>query len=244
MIKPLVIVTSAVESRFGIYSPEQRLEMTLATIANLRERIPNVVIAISEVSGNGLQEKYETALLDNCEYYFDWTQDAEVRHIYNNPQWYDNWDVVKNLTELTTFPKVLQAVVDNNIIEENGITRIFKMSGRYQLNEKFDMALYETQACANKVVIGKRYPSQFPYQVTLLKEQYMARLLSWPTALHKDMVGWYATARDYMIQRMRAGGYSDIEHCLFYALPKDQVQEVEEVGVYGNIAPNGAPIVN
>jgi hypothetical protein len=244
MIKPLVIVTSAIESRFGIYKPEQRLEMTLATIANLRERMPGVVIAISEVSGAGLQQKYEDALMDSCDYYFDWTKDKEVNFIYTNTGWYDNWDIVKNLTELTTFPKVLQAVIDNNIIEEHNIDRVFKMSGRYQLNEKFDIDLYETEACKNKVVIGKRYKSQFPFQVTLLSEQYMARLLSWPKELHKPMVTWYAVARDYMIQRMSAGGYSDIEHCLFYALPQDQVQEVDEVGVYGNIAPNGAPIIN
>ncbi len=244
MIKPLVLVTSAVETRFGIYTADQRLDMTLGTLRNLRERMPGCVIAISEVSGAGLQQKYEDALLEECDYYFDWTKDPGTNYIYSNKQWHDNWDVVKNLTELTTFPKVLKAITDQNLLEENGITRCFKMSGRYQLNDKFDLAQYESAEWKDRVIIGKRYPSQFPYEVTLLREQYMCRLLSWPTELHAGMTEWYSRGRDYMITRLNAGGYADIEHCLFYAIPQDVVHPVDEVGVFGNIAPNGAPIVN
>jgi hypothetical protein len=58
------------------------------------------------------------------------------------------------------------------------------------------------------------------------------------------MISYYYEARDYMKGRLAAGGYADIEHCLFHALPKDCVLEIDEVGVYGTIAPNGAAIVN
>jgi hypothetical protein len=58
------------------------------------------------------------------------------------------------------------------------------------------------------------------------------------------MIGYYNNARDYMRERLKAGGYADIEHCLFYALPKDRVLEIEKVGVHGTIAPNGAAITN
>lgn len=238
----LVIVTSAVESRFGIYNADQRLEMTLSTISNLRERIPGVKIVVNEVSGNGLDAHREAALLDACDVFLDFTTNKEVNWIYNNPAWYENWDVVKNLTELTTFPLSLQTLIDSQ--ELDGIDRVFKMSGRYQLNEKFNVDFYSTDAAKDKIVIGRRCASQFPYQVTLLKEQYMARLLSWPTSMQQDMVTYYNQARDYMRDRMRAGGYADIEHCLFYALPQERVLEVDEVGVYGTIAPNGHPIVN
>ena len=241
-MKTLVIITSAVESRFGIYTPEQRLAMTLETINSVRQHQPDSTIAISEVSGNGLKSEYEEQLMEACDFYFDFTTNEEVRWIYNNPQWYNNWDIVKNLTELTTFPLVLQAIRDNGIIYGN--ERLFKMSGRYLLNEKFDLEFYLTPEAKYKIVIGKRRPSQFPFEVTKLHEQYMARLLSWPTAMHENMIQYYEKARDYMKERMAAGGYADIEHCLFYALPKEHVLEIDEVGVYGNIAPNGAPIVN
>ena len=238
----LVIVTSAVESRFGIYSADQRLKMTLDTISNLRERVPGVKIVVNEVSGNGIQSQRENALLDACDIFLDFTTNTEVNWIYNNKAWFENWDVVKNLTELTTFPLSLYSLLDSG--ELDGIDRVFKMSGRYLLNDKFNLDFYSTAEAKDKIVIGRRCASQFPYQITLLKEQYMARLLSWPSHMQKDMAGYYVNARDYMRERMRAGGYADIEHCLFYALPQDRVLEVDEVGVYGTIAPNGQPIVN
>jgi len=241
-MKPLVIITSAVESRFGIYSPDQRLHMTLDTISNLRERVPDVTIVVSEVSGNGLRKDYEEALMDASDLMLDFTTNHEVNWIYNNKDWYDNWDIVKNLTELSTFPMALEVVKNSG--ELKNIDRIFKMSGRYLLNDKFDINFYSTPEAKDKIVIGRRRPSQFPFQVTRLAEQYMARLLSWPTFMHSNMISYYYEARDYMKGRLAAGGYADIEHCLFHALPKDCVLEIDEVGVYGTIAPNGAAIVN
>ena len=43
---------------------------------------------------------------------------------------------------------------------------------------------------------------------------------------------------------LTVGGYCDIEHMLFKFLPKDLVTEVARVGVQGNIAPNGQPIID
>ena len=241
-MKPAFIVTSAVHSRFGIYSWEQRLDMTLDTIRCLRERVPGCKIIINEVSGAGVAQSTEDALSDAVDLYLDFTTNQEVKWIYTNPAWYNNWDVVKNLTELTTFPQSLKTLHDAN--ELDGIDRVFKMSGRYLLNEKFDLDFYERNEVKNKVVIGKSVPSQFNVQVTGLSMQYMCRLLSWPTYMQPNMIGWYEKGRDYMKQRLMTGGYADIEHCLYYALPKEHVHEVDEVGVYGTIAPNGIPIVN
>lgn len=241
-MKTLFIVTSAVHSRFGVYNWEQRLSMTLDTIKCLRDRVPDCKIVINEVSGSGVVEKTEQSLMDAVDLYLDFTTNNEVNFIYNNPAWYDNWDVVKNLTELTTFPQSLKILQDAGELE--GIDRIFKMSGRYLLNDKFDLNFYAQPEVKNKVVIGKSVPSQFPLHVTGLNTQYMCRLLSWPQDLHSNMISWYEAGRDYMKQRMSMGGYADIEHCLYYAIPRQQVYEVDEVGVYGNIAPNGIPIIN
>jgi hypothetical protein len=238
----MFVITSAVESRFGVYSPEQRLDMTLATIANVREHVPGAKIVISEVSGNGLSQQYEDALIEQVDVYLDFTTNSDVRKIYNNPHWYDNWDIVKNLTELSTFPFALEQLILNQELE--GIDRVFKMSGRYLLNDKFDIDFYNQESVVNKIVIGKEVPSQFPFHVTGQSMQYMCRVLSWPTWMQEDMIRYYLNGCNYMKDRMLAGGYADIEHCLYYAMPKERVFQVEEVGVYGNIAPNGVPIVN
>ena len=242
MMRPLFIVTSAVESRYGIYSPEQRIEQTLETISGLRERVPGCKIAMSEVSGNGLRQEYEDRLMDAVDLYFDFTNNTEVRGIYNRPEWIPNWDIVKNLTELTTFPQVLSQLAQGG--ELGDVDRVFKMSGRYLLNDKFDIGFYARPDVQNKVVIGRAVPSQFPFEVVQLRMQYMCRLLSWHPSMQADMIGWYLAGRDYMRNRLAVGGYADIEHCLYYGIPRESVYEVDEVGVHGNIAPNGAPIRN
>jgi hypothetical protein len=58
------------------------------------------------------------------------------------------------------------------------------------------------------------------------------------------MIEYYKIARNHMVQRVAKGGYSDIEHSLCFSIPPSLVKEVDEVGVYGNIAPNGQPIIN
>lgn len=241
-MKTTFIVTSAVHTRFGIYTWEQRRDMTLETIRCLRDRVPGCKIVVNEVSGSGVHAEVEEALSDAADLYLDFTTNSEVNHIYNFPGWYNNWDVVKNLTELTTFPVSLRTLQEAGEIDDQD--RIFKMSGRYLLNDKFDLSFYSQPEIKDKVVIGKSVASQFPPEVTGLNMQYMCRLLSWPNALHSDMIAWYEKGRDYMKQRMSMGGYADIEHCLYYAIPKQHVHEVDQVGVYGNIAPNGIPIVN
>jgi hypothetical protein len=47
-----------------------------------------------------------------------------------------------------------------------------------------------------------------------------------------------------MAQRVAHGGYADIEHVLYKFLPAELVTEIDELGVEGSIAPNGAAIRN
>lgn len=241
-MKTTFIVTSAISTRFGVYNYDQRLQQTLDTIKCLRDRVPDCKIVVNEVSGSGITPETESVLLDCVDVFLDFTKNSDVQFIYSAPQWYNNWDVVKNLTELTTFPQSLKTLWDAGEIQDQD--RIFKMSGRYMLNEKFDLSVYEQDHIKHKVVIGKSVPSQFPYNVVGMSMQYMCRLLSWPTARHQDMIEYYNVGRNYMVNRMSVGGYADIEHCLYHGIPREIVHELDEVGVYGNIAPNGAPIVN
>lgn len=243
-MKPMVLISSAVETRFGVYKPQERFAMTVETIKNVRDAIPNAVIGVVETSGNGLNVQYKEQFEELCDYFFDWSDDIDVRNIYNAPAWEKNWDVVKNLTEIVVFPTVLHTITENNILQDEGIDRVFKVSGRYLLNDNFDLSVYERPDVKDKVVVGKRRPSQFSYEVTLLREQYMSRLFSWPVHLHKDMTEWYANGRNYMMGRIRAGGYVDIEHCLFYALPQEHVYELDTLGIYGNIAPTGQTVTD
>ena len=236
MIQHCFIVTSAVNSKFGIYTPAERLTQTVITLQNIRFRVPTAKIIVMECAGTALTQSQSDTLESNCDLLIDFSHDPDVLAIYQS----DNWDVVKNSTEIMCFGRTLRMCQDDG--DFNGMDRIHKMSGRYVLNDEFDLAVYEEHK--DKIIIGPKNKSQFPFHVTGIELQYMARLWSWPAAQTERVTQVYNDSLDYIGQQVASGGYADIEHVLYKFLPLDLVQELPVLGVEGFIAPNGVPIKN
>lgn len=236
MIKHCFIVTSAVNSKFGIYSAEERLAQTVITLQNIKFKIPDAKIIVMECAGTTLTDKQSQILESNCDLLLDFSNDADVKAIYQS----DNWDVVKNSTEIMCFGRALRMCKTDG--DFDGYDRIHKMSGRYILNDEFDLNVYEQYQ--DKIIIGPKHSSQFPFHVTGIELQYMARLWSWPASKLDTVIQVYEDSLSYIGERVSQGGYADIEHVLYKFLPVDLVQEIPVVGVEGFIAPNGVPIKN
>jgi hypothetical protein len=236
MIKHGFVVTSAVNSKFGIYSPEERLAQTVITLQNIRFRVPGAKIIVMECAGTPLTDAQSDTLEQNCDLLLDFSRDSDVKAIYQS----DNWDVVKNSTEIMCFARALRMCQDDGDLA--GIDRIHKMSGRYILNDEFDPGVYEK--CPDRIIIGPKHRSQFAFEVTGIELQYMARLWSWPADLTEQIIQVYTDSLVYIGQRVSTGGYADIEHVLYKFLPTELVQELPVLGVEGFIAPNGVPIKN
>jgi hypothetical protein len=236
MIKHCFVVTSAVNSKFGIYSAEERLAQTVITLQNIRFRVPDAKIIVMECAGTPLTDSQSQTLESNCDLLLDFSNDADVKAIYQS----DNWDVVKNSTEIMCFGRALHMCKDDG--DFDGYDRIHKMSGRYILNDDFNLDVYKQYP--DKIIIGPKHSSQFPFQVTGIELQYMARLWSWPASQLHTVIQVYEDSLSYIGQRVSQGGYADIEHVLYKFLPVDLVQEIPVVGVEGFIAPNGVPIKN
>jgi len=230
------VVTSAINSKFGIYSPSQRLEQTLATVQCLRDRVPGCKVILMECAGTALTAEQEQSLDQAVDVLVDWTGDPDVQAIYQS----ENWDVVKNTTEIMCFGRTLQLCWDDGDFQD--IDRVHKMSGRYLLTDDFDLRLYEQNS--DRIVIGPKNQSQFPVEVTGIELQYMARLWSWPAGITAQIIQVYMASLAYIAQRVSQGGYADIEHVLYRFLPTDLITEVPVLGVAGNIAPNGIAIAN
>ena len=232
-------MTSAVNSKFGVYSPAARLQQTLTTITSIKSYIPDAKIIVMECTGTPLTDSQSDLLEERSDLLIDFSDDAEVQAIYNST---DNWDVVKNSTEILCFGKTLRLCLEDG--DFDGCDRIHKMSGRYVLNSQFapTMPLYEQHA--DRIIIGEKYKSQFPPGVTGIDLQYMARLWSWPADITERIIEVYEDSLWYMADRVKQGGYADIEHVLYKFLPADLVTEIPVLGVEGSIAPNGQPIQN
>jgi len=236
MIRHCFVVTSAINSKFGVYNSDERLAQTVATLNNVRAHAPGCKIIVMECAGTPLTQEQSDTLEQNCDLLLDFCNDPDVKAIYQS----DNWDIVKNTTEIMCFGRALRMCQDDGDFE--GYDRIHKMSGRYLLNDDFRLDTYETHA--DRIVIGPKNQSQFPFEVTGISLQYMARLWSWPAAQTERVIQVYNDSLAYIGERVSRGGYADIEHVLYKFLPADLVTEIPVMGVEGTIAPNGVPIKN
>lgn len=236
MIKHGFVVTSAVNSKFGVYSPAARMQQTITTLQNVRERVPNCKIVVMECAGTPLTDAQSELIEQNCDLLLDFSRDPDVQAIYQS----DNWDVVKNSTEIMCFGRALRMCQDDG--DFNGLDRIHKMSGRYILNNEFNLEVYEQHP--DRIIIGPKHKSQFPYEMTGIELQYMARLWSWSAQQTERIIQVYNDSLAYIGERVSQGGYADIEHVLYKFLPEDLVTELPVLGVEGSIAPNGIAIRN
>jgi len=239
MTRHAFLVTSAINTKFGVYKSDQRLEQTMSTIQSIRERVDNPMIIIMELAGEPLTPFQKKTLTENCDHLLDFTDDPAVQSIYAD----DNWDVVKNVTEVMCFGRALKMLhQDINLFKD--IDRIFKMSGRYLLTDNFKIDFYDQYSTRPFIVIGPTCTSQFPKWLTECDGQYMARLWSWPTALNLEIIKVFENSLEFMYQRLSKGGYADIEHVLYKFLDPGKLLQIPKVGVKGNIAPNGQYIEN
>ena len=236
MIRHCFIVTSAINSKFGVYSPEERLAQTVITLQNIRFRVPDAKIIVMECAGTPVTESQSNILENNSDLLLDFSNDPDVHAIYQS----DNWDVVKNSTEIMCFGRTLRMCRDDGDFDR--YNRIHKMSGRYVLNDDFNLDTYEQYS--DKIIIGPKHKSQFPYELTGIELQYMARLWSWPADQTDTVIKVYEDSLAYIGEQVSRGGYADIEHVLYKFLPESLVQEIPLLGVEGFIAPNGAAIKN
>ena len=229
------MVTSAINTKFGIYNNDQRLQQTLDTVTSIKKYVPSAKIYLVECGAIPLTKAQELKLESVVDEVINFNDDEDVKAIFVS----DNWDVVKNTTEVMCFKRALEHCVEYNLFD--GIERVFKMSGRYRLNDNFDLAQYVM--APHSSITTHNHTSQFPHQVTLVEYQYMSRLWSWPANITQRIIDEvYDAGLNYMAERLSQGGYCDIEHMLYKFLPQDLVLSVDKIGLEGNIGPNGAAV--
>ena len=232
------IITSAINTRFGVYSAAERLLQTVITIRSIKQKVPTAKIILVEMAGLPLSNQQTATLVSEVDVLLDFTDDAAVKSMYTST---DNWDIVKNGTEIMVFGAALKLLTSDG--EFAGIDRIHKISGRYVINDMFDPTTYAQSSVIDKIVVAKRRASQFQEHVTAQRWQYMSRLWSWPSSMTTAIIATYEQMVNNFTTTIGQGQYIDIEHSLFKYLPFDNtVHELDTIGVEGLIGPNGQAV--
>jgi len=130
------------------------------------------------------------------------------------------------------------------LAEVNASSRIFKLSGRYELTDKFDIKAFDNKKTKNKYVFKKRQASWISESDTGVDFMLQTRLWSFTPALLDDTINMYSQIVNNMFATFNAGKYIDNEHSMAKFIPADKLVELDVVGLQGNIAPNGMMVID
>ena len=244
--KNVVLITSAVYTNYGIYDANQRIQQTTDTVISARKYIPNATIILIDNSKVEVQQDESNefnALIDLVDYYVDNSDDKDIQHFHNNVQ---NYDIGKNAMEVIGMIKALLYITTDPAIMSiiTSATRIFKLSGRYQVTDKFDITQFDNANTIGKYVFKTAQPAWISAEETGGTTLLQTRLWSFTPDLLIDTIQLFNNIITNMIATFNAGRYIDVEHSMVKYLPKDKLVEVTSVGLQGNIAPNGMMIID
>lgn len=246
MSKNTVLVTSAIYTNYGIYNKDQRIEQTLATVLSAKKYIPNSTVILIDNSKEDIQQDTSAeleALIDAVDYYIDNSSDPDIKHFHANVT---NYDIGKNAMECLGMFKALNYIVtDQDIMNDiTASNRIFKLSGRYQVTDKFDVTKFDNEETKNKYVFKKRQASWIKPEWTGVNSLLQTRLWSFPPTQLMNTVELFKVIIDNMFNTFNQGRYIDVEHSMAKFLPPEQLVEIDTVGLQGNIAPNGMMVID
>jgi hypothetical protein len=245
-MKNIVLLTSAVYTNYGIYDPKQRIQQTLDTAKSAKQYIPGAVIVLIDNSKidvqNDTSAEFEE-LIDLVDYYIDNSDDADIRYFHTNVA---NYDIGKNAMEAMGLLKALSYINgDADMLKElNEATRIFKLSGRYQVTDKFDITAFDNANTKGKYVFKKAQPSWIDPADTGVTTLLQTRLWSFTPDLLADTIQMYQEIIKTMLGLFNQQKYIDNEHAMSKFIPKEKLVELDTVGLQGNIAPNGMMIID
>lgn len=227
----LFLISSAIVTKFGAFTKEQRLEQTKRTLLSVYTKCPNSKTVLIESSGVPIDTELKDFLSTVAHCFIDMSGDPNIHKIYNENV---NWDYVKNLSEILCFRSAFKYLDEYNLLD--GIDRVHKLSGRYYLTNGFNPQDYETYK--DKIFVPTKKKTQFNHVVNI-PYQYPSILWSWPTSLHSEVKQFYETATNEVVNRINQGGYADIEHLMYAHLPQEHIHESELLGVEGMLGQNG-----
>ena len=125
--KNLYVVSSALRPLTGVWSPEQRFSQTVDTIKSIREKDKNSIVLITDASVNTVPKNDMDVLVNLCDVYYDLSQNNDVRNLSLNR--------LQSMAETALLFHTFSNLRFEPFLKK--CKRIFKMSGRTILEDKF-----------------------------------------------------------------------------------------------------------
>ncbi len=226
MIDEIFVISNALvcSQNLSVYTTEERYQQTLETIESIDKYCPNNRKIMFDASATRPEEKYFKGISDKNVSVLYTGEDPNIKFLSTNG--------IKSPAEAISFLLTLNWIKQNDIRSR----RIYKISGRYKLNESFVSGLEHTGKYVFTVPT-KTWMSSERIAQTGVDHVYQSRLFHFDYDLLDQVI---ETMPSIINDCIRLG--IDIEHGYYKYFHKYQPIEMPVIGLCGNLAPNGESI--
>lgn len=254
-MRPTFLITSAINTNVGAYTPLLRIYQTHDTINSIQKYYPDAMIVLidggREIVEPDLKEAWNQ-LGRRCNMFLNMAPNDQIKHLHT--KFLDNIQqknemggttgLIKSVAELTLMASFLEALKTDPQLEPILKTdRIFKISGRYQLSPFFDTSVYAGPSAKNKYIFKAATPSWMDdaQEALGVDHGFASRLWSFDTSQINDCYERF----ERMIAdclKISTTHYVDIEHLLYKHFIDADPLTLEYTHLMGTIAPTGAVV--
>lgn len=137
------IILSTLNTKLSKFSEIERYIQTLDTILSIRKMVPNSKIVFLDNSLEPISQDKKIVIKNLVEKYIDFNNSLFSSYINSNITQKN-----KGLNELLMLEQAIQNLNTENLIGK----RIFKISARYRLSDKFKISDYENDSYKGKII--------------------------------------------------------------------------------------------
>jgi len=221
------IVTSSLNSPFGVYSLEQRQSQTIETILSIKKHVKNACIVFIDTEMPPLTVQQKQLISKLVDYYIE-----HVPSIFEKIIEKKFASTFKTVGEYCLYDLAFDYIIKNNLVGR----RIFKISGRYRLCNSFDIAAYQNPVFDEKYV----FRNNTMYIVSETGDSWSKEVLEtrlW-SMCHSQLTDFHSRLPEFLLYSVN--NIQGIEMTFWNLLDKDKVFTIPQIHVEGNIATNGA----
>jgi len=213
----LFVITSIVKlenPKSSIYNPIERYNQTSNTISSIKSKLPGAKIVVVEASKT----------INDRKFYFE---GVDMFYVKND-------DVYKCKSSGECI--LLKIFLQSDFFKQySDVNLLFKISGRYYLNDNFNINNFDSTKINARKIDTKNDPNEKNYNPNVLYSTnpdfcHVTSLFCFPFLKTR-------TICECLDNYLKSGEGKDVEHILFKYCT--DVNNVTELGLSGYLAPNG-----
>jgi hypothetical protein len=230
----LFLVTSAIHTNYSLTSKEDRLKETIDTALSIKKYAPDSEIILVEGGKPLPQEiKDRLSIFDKI---FDFSDHAVIKMTQS-----DSHFVVDNVGHSVKSACEAYLLKEALALVENKYDRIFKLSGRYRLTERFNINdhnrkgkfvfLPKAPTIKTKMVDANGQEVMSKSSIDFSPWRYETTFYSFDTVPKAQMIFDYIF--NSIVEVYTENNYIDIETAVYLTINKEDVVEIPVIGLTG-----------